>query len=162
MGEPPGRVGPASNRDTSLFALVRGEAGIGKSRLAEELFALCERRGHRGPDSLLLGTWQPVLCSRYRPPADTARLRSGIEHLQNPQLSELARILPELLLEEREIAAPQPLAESWQRQHFFEALMAAFRLAPGPCCCPSTISSGAITRRWSGFTCYCGPSRRAV
>ena len=114
-----------------LFALIRGEAGIGKSRLAEELFALASRTG----SAVRTRCYSAHGNLSYAPVSDLLRtplLRSGIEHLPKPQLSELARILPELLIEEHEISAPQPFAESWQRQHFFEALMAAFRLAPRP------------------------------
>ena len=110
----------------TLFVLVRGEAGIGKSRLAEELFSFAGRTG----TAVRTRCYPAHGNLSYGPISDllrTAPLRRGIEHLQNPQLTELARILPELLLEERQIAAPQPLAESWQRQHFFEALIAAFR-----------------------------------
>ena len=121
----------AVEQGQTLFALIRGEAGIGKSRLAEELFVFASREG----TAVRTRCYSAHGNLSYAPVTDllrTDQLRSGIEHLQNPQLTELARILPELLLEEREIAPPQPLAESWQRQHFFEALMAVFRLARRP------------------------------
>lgn len=52
--------------------------------------------------------------------------------LSKPQLAELARVLPEILVEKPEIAPPQPLTESWQRLHFYEALNAVFRKVPKP------------------------------
>ena len=41
-------------------------------------------------------------------------------------------MLPEILLENPGISAPQPLTESWQRLHLYEAMNTAFRNAPKP------------------------------
>ena len=74
--------------------------------------------------SMRMGRW-PSGSGRSR-----CRLARG--RLPKPQLAELARLLPEILLENPEIPAPQPLTESWQRLHLHEALSATFRLAPKP------------------------------
>jgi predicted ATPase len=59
-------------------------------------------------------------------------MRVARAQLPKPQLVELARVLPEILLENPEIAPPQPLTESWQRLHLYEALNATFRKTPKP------------------------------
>src|SRR5207249_10366351 len=48
------------------------------------------------------------------------------------QLSELARVLPELLAEHPELSPPQPFAESWQRRHFIEGMAHAVLKAHQP------------------------------
>src|SRR5262249_29972894 len=46
--------------------------------------------------------------------------------LAKTQLAELSRLLPEILVENPDLAPPQPLTESWQRRHLYDALDAAF------------------------------------
>lgn len=113
------------------LALILGEPGIGKSRLAEELFELCSRSPHRA--AARAGCYFAQGRLAYGPVAEWLRaapLRLARAHLPKPQLAELARVLPEILVENPEIAPPQPLTESWQRLHFYEALNAVFRSAP--------------------------------
>jgi predicted ATPase len=47
-------------------------------------------------------------------------------------LSELARLLPEILSEHPSLERPRPLRENWERHHFFESLNAAFGKAAKP------------------------------
>lgn len=103
------------------LALLSGEAGIGKSRLAEALEEWVQRQGI------------PVLAARcyavegdlpYAPVA--AWLRSQpLPPLADPTLRELARLLPELLVEHPSLPPPGPLTEGWQRLHLFQALAQA-------------------------------------
>ena len=115
------------------LALIVGEPGVGKSRLAEELFQHCTRN--------LSGTMARARCYfaqgriAYGPITEWLRappLRATRSELRRPQLAELARVLPEILVEDPEIQAPRPLSESWQKLHFFEALKAAFGKTPKP------------------------------
>lgn len=115
------------------FALIMGEPGIGKSRLAEALLDSCSRDSKcavaRGRCYLAQGqlAYGPVTELLRAEPMRVARTQ-----LPKPQLAELARVLPEILVENPEIAPPQPLTESWQRLHLYEALNATFRKAPKP------------------------------
>ncbi len=115
------------------FALILGEPGIGKSRLAEELFESCSRSpGHAAARASCYFV-QGQLA--YGPVAEWLRaepLRLARVQLSKPQLAELTRVLPEILVENPEIAPPQPLMESWQKHHFYEALNATFRKAHKP------------------------------
>ncbi len=106
------------------LALLSGEAGVGATRLAEELVAWVWRQdgdvavAHGGPVSHQL-PFAPI-TAWLRSPALQARLAA----LDESRLVEIARLLPEVLAGRAGLAAPGPLVEPWQRQRFFEALAA--------------------------------------
>lgn len=97
--------------------LLRGEAGIGKSRLAEDLLEWAARQGftvraarcYAAEDGL---AYAPI----------TALLRARPIHSSTPLARrELSRLLPELLTDPG-LSPPGPLSEVWQRQHLFETV----------------------------------------
>jgi predicted ATPase len=110
---------------SSCFVLSAGEAGIGKTRLAEELLTHAYRQGYtvaRARTYALEGRLA------YGPVADWLRAETVRPHLSklNPiWRSEVARIVPELLVEDPDLPPPQPLSEAWQRKRLFEALVQA-------------------------------------
>src|SRR5260370_35618541 len=55
-----------------------------------------------------------------------------MERLRIETRTELSGVLPELLVEYPPITRPGPLEQSWQRQHFFEALASAMLLGNRP------------------------------
>jgi DNA-binding SARP family transcriptional activator len=115
------------------FTVVMGEPGVGKSRFAEELYEACSRN----PKQAVARAFCYLAHGQhaYGPVAEWLRtepLRVARRLLPKPQLGELARLLPEILVENPEIPAPQPLTESWQRLHLYEALSATIRLAAKP------------------------------
>jgi DNA-binding SARP family transcriptional activator/predicted ATPase len=115
------------------FALIIGEPGAGKSRLAEELFESCSHNPNWSAARARCYFAQGQLA--YGPVSEWLRaepLRRVRAHLPKTQLAELARVLPEVLVDNPELASSQPLTESWQRLHLYEALNAAFRSAPKP------------------------------
>ncbi|MCU1260978.1 MAG: repeat:Bacterial transcriptional activator domain:Tetratricopeptide 4, partial [Bryobacterales bacterium] len=108
------------------FAVILGEPGIGKSRLAEELSAWCSTQRSTVAHARCYGA-QGQLA--YAPVAEWLRskpARAACSKLPRTQLAELARVLPEILLESSDIPRPNPLSESWERHHFYESLNAAF------------------------------------
>jgi DNA-binding SARP family transcriptional activator len=121
----------ASNGQPELV-LVTGEAGIGKSRLAEELvlwvgqqgFVTAKTRSYPAEGQLSLA-----------PVADWLRgpgLRPHLACLDPLWLGEVARIVPELLNEFPGLPNYGPISEFGQRQRFFQALALAVLAAPPP------------------------------
>jgi predicted ATPase len=71
----------------------------------------------------------------YAPVAEWLRatpLRTSCAQLPLSQLTELARVLPEILAGNDAIERPGPLTESWERHHFYDALNTAFGKARKP------------------------------
>ena len=111
----------AAERGSAQLVLVTGEAGIGKSRLVEELRSSC---AHGGAVTAEARAYAAEGAMAYG--ALTAWLRSGpiearLRRLERAHLTELARLLPELLSELPDLAAPEPLPEDEQRQRLFAA-----------------------------------------
>jgi predicted ATPase len=111
--------------------LVSGEAGIGKSRLAEEMASWFDQQGGATASARSYATAGGLA---YAPVAECLRtpvLRRALAQLDEVWLTELARLHPQLLSERPGLPRPEPLAERWQRQRLFEALASAF-LAVNP------------------------------
>lgn len=105
-------------------AVISGEPGIGKSRLADELFQACARQGHATARTRCYAGRGQVA---YAPVAEWLRsdaIRAGWTGLRPEQAAELSRLVPEI---QTMPASPQasPLTESWQRLRFYESMSAA-------------------------------------
>ena len=114
-----------SNRGASHWILISGEAGMGKSRLAEEMLAWAERQGIAAAQSR---SYASIGSVSYSPLIDLLRsdsLRAGWEKLADHWLAELARLLPEIHTSRPDLPSPSPLAEEWQKRRLFEALAQA-------------------------------------
>jgi DNA-binding SARP family transcriptional activator len=116
----------AAARGTAQLALLTGEPGIGKTRLADELVGWASQQG--------------IANARARCYASEGRAAFGplvswlrsesVQHvllsLEEVWLRELARLLPEVAARQPSLAAPEPLTERWQQQRFLEALAQPF------------------------------------
>lgn len=123
---------PRTMQTGMQLVCITGEAGIGKTRLAEELLMAVQRQGHA-----TVRTRSYALEGRlaYAPLADWLRstpLQATLAKLDSLWRSEVARLLPELLIQDPTLPAPQPLTERWQQKQFFEALRHAFTLETRP------------------------------
>lgn len=103
--------------------LISGEAGIGKTRLAEELLAWVQRQGIASAVARCYAGGGSAVA--YGPVVEWLRsvaLQGNVRALEGIWRSEAARLLPELLAERPDLPPPGPMAEAWQRQRFFQAL----------------------------------------
>jgi DNA-binding SARP family transcriptional activator/predicted ATPase len=114
------------------LVLVWGEAGMGKTRLVEELRHWARLR----PGSIAYARAYAAEGELAFAPVTTwlrsETLRPALEKLEPVWLTELARLLPELLTWRPDISRPSPMTEGWQRQRFHEALARAMLAAPAP------------------------------
>jgi DNA-binding SARP family transcriptional activator len=102
------------------FLLVSGEAGVGKTRLVEELRDWCEQRGAIALDARSYAAegelaYAPVTAWLRAPAVERAMAR-----FDRSRLSELTRLLPELSSRLPGIPRPQRLPEDEQRHRLFD------------------------------------------
>jgi DNA-binding SARP family transcriptional activator/predicted ATPase len=114
------------------FALVTGESGIGKTRLVEELQMWASRRGISSAYARCYAVEGRLAFASVADWIRSPVLHPVLSELPASQLSELVRVLPELLVEHPDLGVPPPLNEGWQRHHFFEALARAVLKGPQP------------------------------
>ncbi|HJT89619.1 MAG TPA: AAA family ATPase, partial [Bryobacteraceae bacterium] len=111
-------------------AVISGEPGIGKTRLAGEFFQSCASRGHGAARSRCYAGQGQVA---YAPVAEWLRsdvIRAAWSSLTPEQSMELARLAPEIrdhfpAIDPRAAGEPLALTESWQRLRFYDAINAA-------------------------------------
>jgi len=101
--------------------ILSGEAGIGKTRLVEDLLQWAGRQGIVAAAARCYAAegelaYAPVAAwLRAHPPAS----------LPDVWLAEVGRLLPELLARRPDLPRPGALTEAWQRQRLFDALSRA-------------------------------------
>ncbi|MBP0632870.1 BTAD domain-containing putative transcriptional regulator [Cupriavidus sp. AcVe19-1a] len=114
------------------FVLILGEAGIGKSRLAEELLVHLSEQGITVAHSRAYAAEGQLAFAPVTGWLRSAALSGAIGKLDKLWLTEVTRLLPELLTQQSGLSPPSPLTEYWQRQRFFEALARAVLAQGGP------------------------------
>ena len=114
------------------LALVTGEPGIGKSRLAEELLAWGRRQGITAAATRCYATEGQLSLAPVSEWLRTPAIRRALGTLEPMWLTEVSRVLPELRVEQPGLPHPEPMTEYGQRQRFFEALARAVLAAPQP------------------------------
>ncbi|HET7090468.1 MAG TPA: BTAD domain-containing putative transcriptional regulator, partial [Anaerolineae bacterium] len=116
----------------AAFVLISGEAGIGKTRLAEEFLEWAAQQGMR---TARTRSYAAEGRLAYAPVAELLRadpLRTRLSRLEDVWLTELARLLPELLVKHPDLPDPQPITDGWQRKRLFESLARAVLGDKGP------------------------------
>jgi len=100
------------------LVLIRGESGIGKTRLAE---AFGDWFTHQGGRVLNARCYTTETSLAYAPIITWLR-SSSLSHLDSSQLTQLYRFLPEIGNKYPDLAKPQPITDNWQRICLYEAL----------------------------------------
>jgi DNA-binding SARP family transcriptional activator/predicted ATPase len=121
--------GAAAGRPT--LVVLTGEAGIGKTRLLEELI---DRAVSDGALAAQASCYAGDRALAYTAAADwlrSAAMRDRVKELPAAQRSQLARVLPEIL-DQPGVGPPAPFTEAWQKRVFFEALARAVLNPAGP------------------------------
>lgn len=121
-----------AQRGNAHFVSIAGEAGIGKTRLTEELITWASTQGARVARTR---SYEAEGGLAYAPVTEWLRadaMKAGLKKLDKAWLSEVARLLPELLTERTDLTPPPSLTEAWQRQRFFEAITRAILAEKGP------------------------------
>lgn len=111
------------------FVTIGGEAGIGKTRLAEELLAWASQQGALTARAHAYAAEGALAYAPLTEWLRAAALRPALTHAEPIWLTELARLLPELQQQQPDLPPPLPMHEGWQQQRFYEAL-ARVMLAP--------------------------------
>ena len=140
-----------------VVAIISGEPGIGKSRLADELYQSCIRQGHTAARTRCYAGQGQVA---YAPVAEWLRsdaVRAGWTNLAPQQIAELARLVPEIA-EQFSGAGPSRHCNPgrWLRAGsaciFTNRSTRLSERCESPPCCISTTCNGAIPIRLSGST----------
>ena len=114
------------------FALVTGVAGIGKSRLAEELFTWVERQGVAAAKTRSYAAEGRLSLAPVSEWLRSDALSPHVARLEDVCRVEVARILPELLTARPDLPRPAPMTEFGDRLRLFEGLARAALAAPPP------------------------------
>jgi DNA-binding SARP family transcriptional activator/tetratricopeptide (TPR) repeat protein len=105
------------------FAVLAGEAGVGKSRLLDELAAQVQRAGF---DSMRARCFAARGRLALAPVSEWLRspaLRSARDRLEPVWAREVDRLVPPA--DAGPMPPPRPMADAWQRHRFFEGLARA-------------------------------------
>jgi DNA-binding SARP family transcriptional activator/tetratricopeptide (TPR) repeat protein len=102
----------------NTLLLLKGESGIGKSRIALEFKAYLESLGVQ---TAFAGCYPSVRSLSYTPVVNWLR-SLPLPKLGSVWLSELSRLLPELLERYPDLPKPSPIQEKWQLNQWYEAI----------------------------------------
>ncbi len=114
------------------FALVTGEAGIGKTRLAEELMTWACQQGIRVARTRSYAAEGQLSLAPISDWLRSDALRTNLAKLDLVWRIEVSRIVPELRAKHSDLPPYETMTEYGQRQRFFEALARAVLAAPQP------------------------------
>jgi DNA-binding SARP family transcriptional activator len=114
------------------IVILSGEAGIGKTRLAEEMEAWVSRQGMTAASARCYAALGRLAYAPVTAWLRADAIQSGLSTLDPVWLTEITRLVPEVLVKRPKLPRPTSMTEGWQRQHFFEALARAVLSARQP------------------------------
>jgi DNA-binding SARP family transcriptional activator len=121
-----------TNAGESHLLLISGEAGIGKTRLAEQLLTWANQQGFANARSRSYAAEGQLTLAPVTEWLRSDSIRQSLTKVADVWLTEVARLLPELLVERPDLPRPEPITEFGECQRFFEALARAVSAAPQP------------------------------
>jgi DNA-binding SARP family transcriptional activator len=107
------------------FVLLAGEAGIGKSRLAEDFLAWASQQGAITASARSYAAEGQLALLPVAEWLRSAELRRPLDQLDTALIADIARIVPELFAGRSDVPHSAPITDYGQRQRFFEALARA-------------------------------------
>ena len=113
----------AAQNNPPHFVCIGGEAGIGKTRLAEELFAWA---GKLNIGAAVAQCYAGAGGLAYEAIAAWLRAQvigSDLRGLDDVWFHEVTRLLPERASERPHLPVPGPIDQAWQRQRMFDAFV---------------------------------------
>lgn len=122
----------AAKRWGGYFAFLSGEAGIGKSRLIQEMQAWAQRQGIL---TAYARSYEAEGDLPYGPVSEWLRVDAPqltLFQLDDVWLVEIARLLPIIYRLRPDLPQPEPMRERWQRQRLFSALAHAILILNQP------------------------------
>jgi DNA-binding SARP family transcriptional activator/tetratricopeptide (TPR) repeat protein len=114
------------------LALVRGDAGVGKSRLAAEMAELARLQGAVVAAAQCFGTSGRLALSAVADWLRAAAVRATMPSLEEVWRIEVERLVPNGRNRAEPDAGTGPMVEGWQRHRFFEGLARALAGAGRP------------------------------
>lgn len=121
-----------TTRGHAHLVVIAGEAGVGKTRLAEEMVHWAE---HRGVTAARTRAYAAAGNLAYSPVIEWLRgepYRSAPGNLAQEHRTELMRLLPELSIQWPDLPQPAPMPGAAQRRQLLDALAAAVLLPADP------------------------------
>jgi predicted ATPase len=110
-------------RGLADFTVVTGEAGVGKSRLLDELSAEVQRAGFDTMRARCFAARGRLALAPVSEWLRSPTLRSARDRLDPVWAKEVDRLVPPT--DVGPMAPPRPMADAWQRHRFFEGLARA-------------------------------------
>lgn len=107
------------------LVVVRGDAGVGKTRLVTELAGTARRGGAVVASALCFGSSGRLALSPVADWLRTPDVRAGMAGVDPVWRAEVDRLVPVAKGRGDPGAAPRPMVDAWQRHRFFEGLARA-------------------------------------
>ncbi|GHO87484.1 BTAD domain-containing putative transcriptional regulator [Dictyobacter formicarum] len=105
--------------------ILTGDAGIGKTRLTEEMKIWASRQGIMTASAYCYPASETLAYAPLTTWLRTDMLQTGFSTLDPTSLKEIARLVPEVLASHPQLSSPTAMTDGWQRQFFFAALARA-------------------------------------
>lgn len=121
-----------TNHSHPALIIVSGEAGIGKTRLVEELAEWANRQGITTATAHCYTAGGRLAFAPIQAWLRTPTLQRHLAKSAALWRSELARLLPELLTTDQPTGNASPMTETTQRRRLFEAMVHAIEQSPPP------------------------------